>query len=294
MQMHWKNRSATLLCAAGFILGCSRSSPPPIVPPIAPVPGVREGVLWSTGHETGDILDWYENRGGGAFITGDARVSVTDEAAHSGRYALKLEVRGIDQDVCGSRVFRWGEHLTEGYFSAWYMFPVAPLVGEWLNIFQFKKKAAQDSNVVIGPIKSAVQDSNAVADSTRSVPQDSIRRETIDPTWYNEVKTRPQGIILTLSHWNKIWNLPGNVRDAPLIRSGRWFHVEWYYKDGVEDGVIRVWIDGELIWSLENVDTRGVDPYIQWAPCLYGVRVNPSHLVLYVDDAVISTRRLGP
>jgi hypothetical protein len=258
------------------------------VSPIVPGPGAREGVIWSTGHESGDLSDWYRNGGGGAFITGDAWVSVTNEAAHSGRYALKLEVQGIDQDVRGSRIFRWGERLTEGYFSAWYMFPVAPVVGEWLNIFQFKKRAVQDSNAVADSTKSVPQD------SIRGAPQDSIRRETIDPTWYNEVKTRPQGIVLTLSHWNRVWNLPGNVREAPLIRAGRWFHIEWYYKDGVADGVIRVWIDGELIWSLENVDTRGVDPYIQWAPSLYGVRVNPGHLILYVDDAAISTRRLGP
>jgi len=173
-------------------------------------------VLWSTDHETGDLSDWYRAHGGGVFNSGTGRVSVTTEAAHTGWYSVKMEVWGIDQGVQACRLFRWGERLTEGYFSAWYMFPVLPQVNDWLTIFEFKKRA--------------VQDSDAVADSTRSVLQDSIRREIIDPTWYNEVRMRPQGIVLTLSHWNKLWNLPGNVQDAPLIQAGRWFHIEWYYK----------------------------------------------------------------
>lgn len=255
---------------------------------------VKTRVIWATDHETGDLSDWYRGHGGGVFNSGTGRVSVTTEAAHTGRYSAKMEVWGIDQGVQACRLFRWGERLTEGYFSAWYMFPVLPQVNDWLTIFEFKKRAVLGSNVVISPLKKAALDSNAVADSTQSVPQDSIRREIIDPTWYNEVRTRPQGIILTLSHWNRAWNLPGNVQDAPLIGAGRWFHVEWYYRDGVEDGIIRVWIDGKPIWSLENVDTRGVDPYIQWAPVLYGTGVTPGHLVLYVDDAVISPRRIGP
>jgi hypothetical protein len=255
---------------------------------------VRKSVIWATDHETGDLSDWYRGHGGGVFNSGTGQVSVTTEAAHTGWYSIKMEVWGIDQGAQACRLFRWGEHLTEGYFSAWYMFPVLPQVNDWLTIFEFKKRTVQDSGAVVGPLRKAVQDSEAVADSTGGVPQDSIRREVIDPTWYNEVKTRPQGVILTLSHFNKTYNLPGNVQDAPLIQAGRWFHVEWYYKDGVEDGIIRVWIDGKPIWSLENVDTRGVDPDIQWAPVLYGTGVTPGHLVLYVDDAVISPRRIGP
>lgn len=270
--MNWQKWPMMLLCATGFILGCSR----PSASPTAPGPAIKPGIIWATSHETGDLSDWYRDQGGGVFNSGTGQITVTTEAAHSGRYAAKMEVWGIDQDVQACRLFRWGENLTEGYFSAWYMFPVLPEVGGWLDIFEFKKRARQDS--------------------IRMVGQDSIRVATIDPTWYNEVETHPQGIALTLTHWNEAWNIPG-VRPAsvtPLIKAGKWFHIEWYYRDGVEDGIVKVWINGEMIWDLEGVNTRGVDPRIQWAPSLYGVSVNPSHLILYVDDAVISTLRIGP
>lgn len=264
--MNWQKWSAMLLAATEVALGCSQplSSPSSTAPKSAS----EAEILWATSHETGDLSDWYRDQGGGAFITGTADVSVTDEAAHTGKYSAKLEVWGIDKEVRGARLFRWGEYLTEGYFSAWYLFPVLPQVNDWLNIFEFKKKdyAKGEGN------------------------------GAIDPTWYNVVKNYPcrWGIFLTLTHWNQVYNLPGNVRDSPLIRVGEWFHIEWYYKDGLEDGVVRIWINGELIWDMENVDTRGVDPHIQWAPVLYGTGVTPGHLALYVDDAAVSTQRVGP
>jgi hypothetical protein len=221
-------------------------------------------VIWSTSHETGDLSDWcskdqnYEcvfNTGGS-----DARVTVTSEAAHTGDYAVKMEVWNIDKQERGCRIFRWAEYLTEGYFSCWLMFPTLPTVFDWLNIFQFKK-------------------TNGVAN---------------DPTWYNEVHNKSFGTVLTLTHWEEEWDIPSNGNPSPALAAGKWFHVEWYYKDGTADGELKIWINGQKVWDLRNEDTRGVDSDIQWAPSLYGENVSPGHLVLYLDDAVISEERVGP
>ena len=218
----------------------------------------KAGVIWQTGHETGDLSDWSRDGGGGIFNSGTGQVSVTTEAAHSGRYSAKMVVSGIDGGVQACRLFRWGEHLSSGYFSTWYMFPVLPQVNGWLNIFQFKKK-----NYATGQV---------------------------DPTWYNEVENQK---ILSLTHWNQAWDIPANVQPPPTLVAGKWFHIEWYYKDGVSDGAIKIWIDGNLIWDLAGINTRGIDPDIQWAPVLYGANVTPGYLVAYVDDAAISTTRVG-
>ncbi|GEM_PF-3226904 len=218
----------------------------------------RAGVIWQTGHETGDLSDWSRDGGGGIFNSGTGQVSVTTEAAHSGRYSAKMVVSGIDGGVQACRLFRWGEHLSSGYFSTWYMFPVLPQVNGWLNIFQFKKK-----NYSTGQV---------------------------DPTWYNEFENQK---ILSLTHWNQAWDIPANVQPPPALVAGKWFHIEWYYKDGVSDGAIKIWIDGNLIWDLSGINTRGIDPDIQWAPVLYGTNVTPGYLVAYVDDAAISTTRVG-
>lgn len=217
---------------------------------------------WSSSHETGDLTDWWKDQSGEAvFNTGNADVSVTDEVAHSGRYSLKKEVWGIDARVTATRIFRWAEHLTEGYFSCWYMFPILPEVDGWLNVFQFKKK--------------------------------NYHTGQVDPTWYNEIKNKAEGTVLTLTHWEQEWDIPANVNDPIPLEANKWFHIEWYYKDGVSDGELKIWQDGVLIWELGNVNTRGIDPDIQWAPSLYGVDVIPGNLVMYVDDCAISTERVG-
>lgn len=221
-------------------------------------------VLWSTSHESGDLSDWYKDQGGAVYNTGgdDARVTVTPGVAHTGNYSVKMEVWNIDTQKRACRIFRWAEHLTEGYFSCWLMFPALPDVGGWLNIFQFKKK-----NYTSG---------------------------AVDPTWYNEVKNKSQGTVLTLTHWNQEWDIRPNVNPSPVISAKEWFHVEWHYKDGINDGEVGIWINGTKVWHLENINTTGIDPDIQWAPSLYGINVTPSHLVLYMDDAAISTERVGP
>lgn len=223
---------------------------------------VATEIIWSTSHETGDLIDWYKDQSGAVYNTGDAKISVTEEVAHTGRYALKKEVWGIDQNLTATRIFRWAEHLREGYFSCWYMFPTLPQVDGWLNVFQFKKK--------------------------------DYSTDQVDPTWYNEIKNKPQGTVLTLTHWEQEWDIPPNINEAIPLQTNKWFHIEWYYKDGIDDGIIKVWQDGLLIWDLRNLNTRGIDPDIQWAPSLYGINVKPGHLVLYVDDCVISSSRTEP
>jgi hypothetical protein len=88
-------------------------------------------------------------------------------------------------------------------------------------------------------------------------------------------------------------DIPFNVNKPPALKANQWFHIEWYYKDGINDGTIAIWIDNIKIWALKNVNTRGLDPFILWAPSLYGENVSPGHLVLYMDNAVISTERVG-
>jgi hypothetical protein len=218
-------------------------------------------IIWSSDHENGTTQDWFKNQSGAIFNTGNASITPTKEVAHSGSYSLKHQVNGISSQQVATRIFRWAEHLKEGYYSCWYMFPQVPQVNGWLNIFQFKKNN----------------------DSTGAT----------DPTWYNVVFNGR----LYLNHWHSdsdVDNIAANVATPPQIVPNQWFHLEWHYKDGVSDGEIGIWIDGEQYWDLKNVETRGIDPDIQWAPSLYGQRVTPDPLTMYIDDCAISTTRLGP
>jgi hypothetical protein len=222
-------------------------------------------IIWSSGHEDGTYNDWKKNQSGAFYPTGNGVIEASKEAAHSGNYSLKHQVTGISSQMVATRIFRWAEHLREGYYSCWYMFPQVPQVNGWLNIFQFKKHDYEDQGGT----------------------------GAIDPTWYNTVYNGR----LYLNHWHSdsdVDNVDANVATPPQIVPGQWFHIEWHYKDGINDGEIGVWIDGQQYWDLKNVETRGVHPDIQWAPSLYGQRVTPDPLTMYIDDCAISTTRLGP
>ncbi len=217
--------------------------------------------LWYANHELGDLTEWWRDQSREAvFNTGEARVSLTTEARRSGQYALKHEVWGIDRRETATRIFRWAEGLTEGYYSCWFMFPELPRVNDWLEIFQFKKKS-ESSN---------------------------------DPTWFVEIKNKTRGTVLTLTKWEQQWDIPPNVQLGDPLQAGRWFHLEAFYKDGERNGILRIWQDGQLIWDLERIETRGIDPLIQWSVNVYGDDVNPGNLVMYVDDCAIAHTRLGP
>jgi hypothetical protein len=142
------------------------------------------------------------------------------------------------------------------------MFPVIPEVDGWNNIFQVKKKD-YDQNV-------------------------------IDPTFIHQLRYDETlgGGRLTLDLWNQEIDIEP-VSQPPVVRPREWFHVEWYYRDGIEDGALKVWINDELVWDLEDINTRGVDPDIQWGLALYGDRVRPGHHVMYADDHVIADHRVG-
>lgn len=224
-----------------------------------------EGIYWATDNETGDFSDWWIDQEDEAVFnnTGPGNeVTITREAAVSGQYALKMEVWDIDRYERACRIFRWSEHLQEGYFSSWLMLPIIPKVNGWNNIFQVKKKDYENN--------------------------------IIDPTFVHQLSYDPTigGGRLVLDRWGGESAIEP-LRDPPVIMANEWFHIEWYYKDGVDNGELKVWVNDELIWNLEDVNTRGVDPDIQWGLALYGHNVDPGHHVMYADDQVISDHRVG-
>jgi hypothetical protein len=67
-------------------------------------------------------------------------------------------------------------------------------------------------------------------------------------------------------------------------------------QSGAFDGKLIVWQDGVELFNLSNIKTGYPLPggYTNWAVCNYSEKVTPSPTVIYVDDAVVSTTRVGP
>jgi len=215
-------------------------------------------VLWEADHETGDLSQWTWRQGEAVFNTGTGYVYVTHEvASRSGRHSLVLGIYdafgGMRQ---AARIFRWAEDAESAYYSAWYYFPKSYHSANWWNIMQFKS------------------------------PDESGRPE---PTWVVNVHGRRDG-HMRLYLWDALNEvayhnqLPGRSMRIPI---GEWVHIELYARRSVnEDGRIALWQDGVLLFDLEDVQTAITDS-IQWSIDNYTDAIDPTEVIIYVDDAII-------
>lgn len=226
----------------------------------------EEGVIWSADFETGDFSQWFRaDEDVGFQNTGTGLGEITTEVAHSGHYAARLAISDADgaHDHQAVRLFRASEsrRLPEAYYSVWFYFPVNYRPAVWWNLFQFKSRSA-----------------------TRN-----------DPFWLLSVGNRADGaMFFYLYDWI---NEQGYHQAEQNIPVGQWTHMEVYYKQSaIGDGRITVWQDGVMLFDVAGITTQFADAVetANWSVNNYTDNISPGDAVIYIDDAVISTRRVGP
>jgi hypothetical protein len=266
-------RSAIIvvLAVAGALSGCGEQREADNAPADAlPATAAAPDVLWSAGHETGDLSEWFVN-GGGAEVTGSARASVQDRIAHSGRRAMRLDIhrangRRGDQAI---RMFRW--RLIEGsplparaYYSVWLYFPVRARPETWFNLLQWKTKR----------------------DSGKADPAFTL----------NVASRRGSGAMhLYLYDFPRRRTVATSRIDLPVRR---WVQIETFYRwSRARRGHVVVFQDGRVVADVKNVRTqlksRGLFAR-QWSVNNYTDSMRPSSYSLFVDDAAITRSRQGP
>jgi hypothetical protein len=232
------------------------------------VSSAANGVLWSAGMEGGDLSEWYRpcsgsspcpQQLGGAFNSGNAVSKASGDVAHTGAYSANLTIN--TPPTAGVRLFRWGEprQYTDLYYSVWYYFPQRyDTPAGWWNILQWKSKT-----------------------SSRN-----------DPFTVLNVGNRPNGnMYLYLYRWVAKESYNQTIKDIPV---GQWVHVEAFYRCAADGtGRVTVWQDGAQLYDVGNVNTRYADGDCQWSVNNYSDRVTPSPTTIYIDDAAISTTRIG-
>jgi Polysaccharide lyase len=249
-----------------------KASPGSPTSPAALPPLPTAAVLWSADHETGDLSQWYAGDGGGEFNSGAAASAVTTEVAHSGRYSARTTIR--TPGTSAVRLFRWNESRAtlEAYYSAWFYFPRRYRVPDWWNVFQFKSR-------------------NGAAN---------------DPFWSVQVGNRRSGAMYLYLNWWDGLTIEGphrgefggrsfdqGVRDIP---EGTWIHIQVFLRQSAAfDGQVIVWQDGIELFNVRDVRTRYPDANgaNEWSVNNYADAVTPSPTTIYIDDAVISTSRIG-
>ncbi len=237
------------------------ASAPATAAPASASQGSPGSLLWQADMETGDLSQWLAGQGEAVFTTGTGWVTVTDQVAHCGRYALALGIQGAAGKLQAARIFRWQENPAEAYYSAWLLFPERYQTSLWWNVFQFKSKA-----------------------------------ESSQPMWVLNVGNRSNG-DLVFYLWDAIrqethhHQLTGERLSVPV---GQWVHVEAFYRRAQDNsGRIAIWQDGVKIFDIDGVQTA-IAENVHWSLDNYTDRITPDDPVIYADDAAISLERLGP
>ncbi len=217
--------------------------------------------------ETGDLSEWYSpsagpfgNNGGGEENSGVFSSSASTDVAHTGTYSAQLTITTPNSPESGVRLFRWLEPggNPQLYYSVWYYFPQSHTASLFWNVLQWKSQhpAGNDPFFVLNV--------GNHADGTM--------------TFYLYDKNRQ------VTHNQSLKNIP----------VGQWFQVEAFYQcAGDTTGHVTIWQDGVRIFDVGNVQTRYADGDCQWSANNYSDGLVPGTASIYIDDAVISTGRVG-
>jgi len=259
-RVHSRPHLTCRLALAGLLvtlLAACGTVTPPTEPPPEPT-----GVLWFTDHADGDLSGWSRDDCGGAFLIGGGEASVTADVARSGGYAAALTIRDVAGDQ-GASLFRWCESRShaELYYATWLYFPdTFQDVESWWNVFQFKSRAPDGRN---------------------------------DAFFVLNVGNDPDGDMhFYLFDWQERLAYEQTVATLPV---GSWVHLEVRYLSASDgDGSLTVWQDGVALFDLDGVNTRYPDGTTEWSVNNFAAGIAPDPATIYVDDAAISTERIGP
>lgn len=237
----------------------------------APQTGVgAANILWSAGLETGDLSEWSIN-GGGPFISGSGRASVATRPVHSGRYSMRLTISHADGTRGNQAIRMFRYRLIEGsllpreaYYSVWMYFPVRGRPRVFWDLIQWKTKLTSGR---VDPVFVLNVTNVGTAGRMHFYLFDSVRRRTVATS-----------------------RVPIPVR--------RWVQIETYYRwSSGPTGRVVVYQDGRRIVQARRVVTelrsRNINAR-QWSVNNYSDDIQPSTYALFVNDAAITRRRLGP
>lgn len=86
-----------------------------------------------------------------------------------------------------------------------------------------------------------------------------------------------------------------------LLRKSRWYSVEQHVKlntPGKADGVLRAWIDGQLVFERHNIryrDTEALKIESVWLNVYHGgIKPAEQDMTLFIDNLVIARKYIGP
>lgn len=219
-------------------------------------------VAWSSDLETGNFSDWQVAPGGGAYTLGaPGAVESSTDHARSGTRSAKLTAPA-NGDEGGAGLWRAMPTTGEAYYSAWFFIPAKVALQSYWTIEQFRSRPAAD------------------------VPVSGINVN---------LRPLPDGSLVVYVLQNESQYLAAPLADpTPLVPIGKWFQLEALVRFARDaSGRFALWLDGRLVYDLNNRSTAGGDQ-LYWVACNVTRSASPAPLVIYVDDAATSLDRMTP
>jgi Polysaccharide lyase len=225
-------------------------------------------IVWKATHETGDISEWQQH---GDFIRQgqSAYYSMVTPFAHTGNYSISLTIDTEGYSDSGGHaayLFFWDQLPEDAYYySAWYYIPAGTQPQHWWNVWQWKSTYNGDTDYSV-------------------------------PMYILDILEQNNGeLALHLVYRPDIEEKIDYRQNQKTVPTDQWFHIEAYYKKAVDEtGQVIVWQDGEEILNLSNVQTTEQDNTVYWSINHYTDEILPAPSSIYIDDAAITTERIGP
>jgi hypothetical protein len=257
-------RIARAPAAALFAAACAVAACGPAPVDLGPSPEI----LWWSDHETGDFSDWLQGGDGFVWSAEGGHIEVAAGIARSGTHAIRA---GVVSPTAGMQsagiAMRTGGTPARAYYSAWYYVPAAATDTTYWLFFKFRSR-------------------RTATDST-----------TIVDVWDLDFLPAGGGTMrLSLYHHGSGAIAAGVI--APIapaeIPIGRWFQIETLLSAAADEtGQLTVWQDGMKVYDIAGKATMP-SAYVEWSVGGITEMIDPGGATLYVDDAAISTERLGP
>ena len=225
---------------------------------LAPGDATAPTIIWSSGLESGDTSDWSRD---GAAIGGSNQhlvtAAVSQEQTHNGMHALKIEFDTADGQDHLAEYYRKVEP-GPAYYGAWFFIKEMHTPATFWTVLYFFYQT-QAGNALT---KHGLWDLN-------------LNNKTV--YFYNEVMK------------NYVDAVPR--KPYPV---GAWFHLEVRFAyEAPRNGHITVWQDGEQIMDIANLGAAPGDN-LYWGLGSETDALTPSNCTIYIDDATVSTGRIGP
>ncbi len=222
--------------------------------------------LWWTDNESGDLSGWTADKAGSTWVADGASLMPVNSPARSGRFSIRSTVAPTSSASSGSPssalLSRSGILPIEAFYSAWFYVPEAVASTEYWLFFKFRSR----SNANVASTAVELWDLDFMSDGAAGM---TVRLYHHD-----------SGDVPALASWK-----------VPL---GRWFQAEAFLRAANDQtGRLTVWLDGARVFDITNEATVP-SSFVEWGVGAATEIISPSSATLYLDDAAITTKRLGP